>query len=291
MRSIFLILPLFAFLLSCEDPIDIPSQFESPQLVVDAWLTNEAKPQTIVLSETVPYFEAGVPQMVENATVQVCRATGSRCFTFAHEGGGNYVWRPQNETFGTVGDDFTLEISVEDLNFTGATSITRTARIDSISLEFEEESLQFDEGFYAQLYAFDSVGRGDTYWVRTYRNDTLLNRPSEVVTAFDATFDNGADIDGTYFISPLRSNAANSRDDDGNDVPYISGDRIYIEVHSISNTAFNFLQIALEQIQNEGIFAVPVANSIGNVSNTTTNELVLGIFNIAEVNSMERIVD
>lgn len=291
MRSIYLILPLFAFLLACEDVVDIPSQFETPQLVVDAWLTNELKPQTVVLNETVPYFAGGTPRAIENAVVQVCREAGAGCFSFTHQGNGNYVWQPQNETFGTIGDAFNLEITLDGQTYRGTSSIHRTARIDSIGLVFEEESFQLDEGFYAQLYAFDPPGRGDTYWVRAYRNDTLLNRPSEVVTAFDATFDNGADIDGTYFIAPLRFTSVNAQDDDGGIVPYQLGDTIRAEVHSISNTAFNFLRIALEQIQNEGLFAVPVANSVGNVFNTNTNQPILGIFNIAEVSSLERIVE
>ena len=282
---------LFALGAACEDAIEVPSQFEESQLVVDAWLTNDLSPQTITLNESVDYFGGGQPPLVEDATVSVCNTTTSDCYIFAYRANGQYVWEPGSSPLGAVGDQFELTIEQGGSTYRSNTSISRTATIDSIGLEFEEESLQFqEEGFYAQLYAFDPAGRGDTYWIRAYKNDTLLNRPTEVTVVFDATFDAGADVDGTYFIPPIRF-GVNPLDDDGFLVPYQSGDHIRCEVHSISNEAFRFLNIAAEQITNEGIFAVPIANARGNVFDESSGDAVLGIFNVAEVASLERMVD
>ncbi|GAB5554288.1 MAG: hypothetical protein Sapg2KO_38790 [Saprospiraceae bacterium] len=287
---------LFAFMAltfsACEDPIEVPSQFEESQLAVDAWLTNTNEAQTITLSETVDYFAGGQAPAVENASVSICNETTMSCYKFVHQGGGRYVWQPGvDETFGDIGDQLSLEIELNDEIIIATTDIARTARIDSIGLDFEEETLALDEGIYAQVYAYDLPGRGDTYWIRTYKNDTLLNRPEEQVVAFDATFDAGADIDGTYFIPPLRFGSTNPLDDEGGFIPYIPGDKIRVEVHSINEVGFGFLNIAIEQILNEGIFASPVANARGNIVNRNTNEPVLGVFNIAQVASLERIVE
>ncbi|MEL7122234.1 MAG: DUF4249 family protein [Bacteroidota bacterium] len=287
----FLLIILAALAFACEDEISVPSQFESSQLAIDAWLTNVSEPQTITLSQTVDYFEGGVPATVENATIRVCNDSTQTCFDFLHTTDGRYVWEPINdETFGTVGDAFTLTVIVDGNTYLSNEQINRTAEIDSIGIEFEEESIAFEEGLYGQLYARDLPGRGDTYWLRTYKNDTLLNRPEEVVAVYDATFDAGADIDGIYFILGLRL-GINEIDDDGAFVPYVSGDHIRAEVHSINNTAFSFLNIAQEQILNEGIFAVPVANTPGNVRHAETGNTILGVFNIAEVSVMERAVE
>lgn len=276
---------------ACEDPIEVPSQFEESQLAVDAWLTNTNQAQTITLSETVDYFAGGQPPAVEDASVTICNETTSTCYDFVHQGGGRYVWQPEGEeTFGDVGDQLGLIIELDGEIIGATTDIARTVRLDSIGLDFEEETLALDEGFFAQVYAFDPPGRGDTYWIRAYKNDTLLNRPEEQVVAFDATFDAGADIDGTYFIPPLRFGGVNPLDDEGSFIPYVPGDKIYVEVHSINQVGFSFLNIAIEQILNEGIFASPVANARGNIFNTNTNVPVLGVFNIAEVASIERIV-
>ena len=278
-------------LTNCEDPIEVPSQFEAPQLVIDAWLTDQPdQPQTIRLSETVPYFAGGTPPAVEGATVTVCRTGDDTCFDFVDAGDGNYVWTPAaGESIGRVGDTFTLRMEVDGDNYTSTTDLARTAQIDSIRVFFEPESIFTPAGFYSELFARDQPGRGDTYWIRSYRNDTLLNRPGEISLAFDATFDPGADLDGVYFIAPIRT-SINRIDDDGLPIPYQPGDRIYVEVHSISRTAFDFLNIATEQIQNEGIFAVPIANAPGNVVNEATGETILGIFNVAAVASAARVV-
>jgi hypothetical protein len=278
-------------LTNCEDPIEVPSQFEEPQLVIDAWLTDvPGQPQTLRLTETVPYFAGGEPEQVEGATVAVCRDNGATCFDFVDTGRGNYVWTPAaGERLGQVGDVFTLRMEVDGTNYTSTTDLARTAVIDSISVFFEPESIFTSEGLYSELFARDLPGRGDTYWIRSYRNDTLLNRPSEISLAYDATFDPGANVDGVYFIAPIRT-SINRLDDDGLPIPYQPGDRIYVEVHSINRTAYDFLNIATEQIQNEGIFAVPIANAPGNVVNEATGEAILGIFNVAAVASAARTV-
>ena len=276
---------------NCEDPIEVPSQFEEPQLVIDAWLTDVPdQPQTIRLSETVPYFAGGEPNLIEGASVTVCRDNGATCFDFTDTGRGNYVWTPAGgESLGQIGDVFTLSMEVDGARYTSTTDLARTAVIDSISIFFEPESIFTPEGLYGELFARDQPGRGDTYWIRSYRNDTLLNRPSEISLAYDATFDPGANVDGVYFIAPIRT-SINRLDDDFQPIPYQPGDRIYVEVHSISRTAFDFLNIAVEQIQNEGIFAVPIANAPGNVRNEATGETILGIFNVAAVASAARVV-
>lgn len=277
---------------SCEDEITIPSQFEASQLVVDAWLTNTNKTQVIAITRSIDYFAGGAPPVVRNAQVSLCSDDTQVCYDFIYnEADDNYMWTPQgDEVFGAVGEQFTLTIAVDEQIYTSTEQIYRTAVADSIGITFEEESLVFEEGLYAQLYARDQPGRGDTYWIRTFKNDTLLNRPEEILIAYDATFDAGANIDGIYFLTGIRLGINEIRDD-GTFEPYQPGDHIRVEVHSISNTAFEFLNIASEQILNEGIFTVPVANSEGNIINAQTGEAILGIFNIAEVAAVERTVE
>lgn len=289
--SLLLLLPLFLVLLTnCEDPIDVPSPFEQSTLVVDAWISNTNEAQTIRLSESVDYFLGGAPPAVTGAEVVVCRNDGEQCFTFVEAAPGDYIWQPEGGvTLGEVGDRFELIVNVREQELRSETELKRTARLDSIALTFEEESLFDEEGIYAQVYARDQPGQGDTYWVKVWKNDTLLNRPSEVIISYDGAFDRGTDIDGLYFLPPLRE--ITPLDDEGGEIPYVPGDNIYVEVHSISNVAWSFLAIGLEQIQNSGIFAVPVANAEGNVRNITNGEDVLGIFNVAEVATISRLVE
>lgn len=287
--NLILLLAITFLLTNCEDPIDVPSPFEGPTVAVDAWLTNTTDVQTIVVNQSTDYFAGGRPGTISDAVVTVCRNGEEACFTFTESEPGNYQWTPApGETLGNIGDAFSLTIELADQTLTASTVLNRTASLDSISLTFEEESIFFKEGFYAQVYARDQSGFGDSYWAKVWKNDTLLNRTFENTLSFDGAFEPGTDIDGLYFLPPLRE--INALDDEGTFIPYVQGDSVYVEVHSISNVAWQFMSIAFEQIENEGIFAVPIANAQGNIS-SSSEEKILGIFNVAQVASIGKRVE
>lgn len=288
-----ILLLLAVVLWNCTDPIELETDFETPRLVVDAWITNEARAQTITLSLSQDFYDNRLPTGVEDATVVVCRTGDDRCFDFIHQDSGRYVWTPEaDERLGEVGEEFVLGIRRDDTDYASTTTLNRVPAIDSISVQFEEERLGLDEGLYAQVYARDFVGLGDAYLIRSTINDTLLNRPDELNLAFDATFDAGSGTDGIAFISPIRF-GINRVDDDGALVPLVAGDRIQVDIWSLSPQAFTFLSVARDQIQNgdNGIFQIPVANAPGNVVNVATGELVLGVFNVAAVSSATKVVE
>ena len=294
MRCIFRLtgIALLGLLLTCEDAIEVPSRFEEPQPVVEAWLTDQSRAQTIRLSLTQDFFANETPTYLDDATVTVCQtAIGQECFVFEPRDSGRYVWTPEpGQTLGEVGERFALGIQRGEETYGAVTELYRVPPIDSISFQFEEEALGLEEGFYSQLYARDLPGVGDTYLIRSSFNDTLLLRPTELRTVYDAVFDAGTGADGITFIFPLRF-SINKIDEDGAPVPLVDGDEVSVELWSISPQAFFFLGVVEEQIQNgdAGIFGVPVANSPGNIVNVDTREPVLGMFNVAAVSSARRI--
>lgn len=291
LHKITAVLLLAATLMSCEDPIDVDTGFENGEIVVDAWITNESTPQTIKLLLSQDYFDNRLPTPITDGTVTIS-STGAD-YIFAHQGEGAYTWTPTaGETLGSVGDTFQLTVAAGGLSYTASTTIYDAPEIDSISIYLEDEAFGADEGLFAEVYARDLPGQGDTYWVKAYRNDTLLNKPQEINIVYDATFDAGSDIDGTYFIRPLRF-AINALDDDGLPRALNVGDKVGVEIHSISNAGFRFMQTVQEQTTNgdNGIFALPVANALGNITNTADGRRALGFFNIATVTSRERVVE
>jgi hypothetical protein len=286
------------FLFSCEDPVTLDSRFESPELVVEAWVNNISEPQTITLTETQDYYDNRLPTPVTDAQVIICQTENQQpttnCFVFEHQEDGRYVWEPAvaGQTLGEVGTEFGLGIQRGDQQYASITTMNRTAQLDSISFQFEEEALGLEEGLYAQLYARDPVGQGDAYLIRSTVNDTLLIRPSELNLAYDATFSPGTNTDGITFIFPIRF-AINKQDDDGSPVPLVAGDKVAVEILSISQEAYLFLRIVQEQVNNgqSGLFDLPVANSPGNVFNVDTEASIRGFFNVAAAARAERVVE
>ena len=297
MNRLFLLLLLATVCLACEDEIELESRFENPELVVEAWLNDQSEPQTIILSQSQDFYDNRLPTPVEDAQVVVSVLEDSLPvglpFIFEHQDSGRYVWIPQpGQTLGEPGTVFGLGIQIGENQYASVSEMSRTAIIDSLSFQFEEEQIGLDEGLYGQIYARDQVGIGDAYLIRTTVNDTLLIRPNEVNVAFDATFSPGTNTDGIAFIFPIRF-SVNRTDDDGAVVPLVSGDNVAVEIIGISQEAYLFLRILNEQVNNgqSGLFDLPVANSPGNIFNLDTEESVLGFFNVGAVARISRTVE
>ena len=296
MKSNVVLFCLALLYLGCQDVIDVDLEDGTPQLVVDAWVNNKTEPQIIKLRMTVPYFEAMAAPAVTNATVTL--TNGNEEFPFLEVGNtGDYVWEPtEGKPIGEVGDDFSLAILHDGKEFAATSSLKRVTPIDSITWEYREKELGNPEGIYAQFYARDFDGEGDAYWIKAYKNGEFLNKPQELNIAYDASFsaDSG---DGIVFISPIREGINRVPDggddavDDDEDPPYVMGDSIYVEIHSITEEAFYFLSEARTQMTlgDATIFAPPPANVTSNIVQLNAAEgdaEPLGFFSVSGVSSM-----
>ena len=291
------ILCLLLFVISiwygCEDVIEVEPQFSDPQLVVDAWISNEMKEQKITLRASQQYFDNSSPIGLSGATVTVTRQDGE-VFNFT-EGSqsGDYLWSPTtNSTLGDFGDQFTLQIEIDGEVFQAESTLNRVPPIDSITQEFEENEVFRDDGIYVQFFARDIEGLGDAYWIKTFKNDTFLNNANQLNIAFDAGFDSGSQVDGIIFIPPIRT-FINELDEDSAEIPWTQGERVKVELHSINQEAFNFLEIARDQILNgdNGIFSLPLANTRTNITNLSGGLKPLGMFNVSGVTSLSYTIE
>lgn len=288
-KSSVLLLVLLLGLWSCEDIIDIDLGPSEKVLVVDAWLDNSLNEQSLFLSFSQAYFDGTLPSAVTDASVKVI-VNNSKTISFQHKGGGRYSWLPESgNAIGKVGDSFELRIESEGLSYTALSEMKRVPTIDSIGQEFRDDEVFLDDGIYAQFYARDFVGKGDTYWIKTFKNDKFLDKATELNIAYDAGFDAGTGIDGLIFIPPIRE-LVNENNSDGIPNPYNIGDKIRIELYSISEDAFNFLEIVRDQINNgtNGIFALPLANARTNIKSNGSN--ALGFFNVSARSVLEKTI-
>lgn len=284
----YILLAFVAVSFACEDKIN-PELADAPAvLVVDAWINNSSQTQVIKLSRSQPYFENLLPTGLSGATVTISGNDGTT-YDFDDNNDGTYSWTPQvDESFGTIGSEYTLLIDVDGEQLQATSMMGRVPVIDSVTFRYEEEGIVLPESYFGEFWARDPVGSGDTYWIKTYKNGELLNKPSEINIAFDAGFSAGGNLDGIVFIPPIRD-AINPFDQDENDdflSPYVDGDSIYIEVHSITEPAYDFLTQVRLQTDRPGGFAELFAEPLSNVStNITSNSetAVLGFFTVSAV--------
>ena len=287
---ILLLLSLVA-LSACEDDI-MPALEDAPTLlVVDAWKNNKPEPQVIKVMQTQEYFDNALPPGVSGATVQVIDENLT-VYDFVENAPGEYIWTPENgETFGRIGLNYGLNVEVNGVTYNSISKMNGVPPIDSITFEFEEADGPFPEGYFAEFWARDLPGEGDTYWIKTFKNGQYLGKPGEINIAFDAGFSAGGSIDGLIFIPPIRF-GVNPFEEDENDEflpPYVPGDSIYVELHSISNEAFYYLSEVAFQTDRPGgfaeLFATPLSNVGTNIFSENEEAEVVGFFNVSAVSA------
>lgn len=295
MRNSFLLLLLIP-LFSCEDEISVDLKEAPPAYVVDAWINNQSETQVITLNWTQDYFDSTPYSPVSGASVVITDSEGNE-LVFNEGEPGEYIWEPSTSSFqiDSIGVEYDLQIEVEDEIFTATSKLNRVPTVDSLIFTFQEEESPFEpEGYYAQFVATDFLGPGDSYWIKTYRNGILLNNPFDITVAFDAGFSEGGNIDGVVFIQPIQDSVTPLNEDLDEIEPYQIGDSLYVEIHSISNEAFNFLQQVQIQTQRSGgfgeIFAQPLENVSTNIRtlNNASQNQVIGFFNVAGIEGRGR---
>ncbi|MFK7774799.1 MAG: DUF4249 domain-containing protein [Saprospiraceae bacterium] len=309
MKNYFLFLVTILLLTSCEDIIDLELEQNDPQLVVDAWLNDQAGPQVIKLRRTINYLDNSFTPEVTGATITVADinlsdSTINQLYVFEDEDNdGDYVWTPStpDERLVNEGKDYGLLIDLDGDQYVSLSKANRTIPIDSIGYEYREDEVGQPDGIYAQIYAKDADGEGDVYWIKTFKNGTFLNKASEMNLAYDGAFGPGSNSDGILFIPPIRfgiNRVADSGDDaiDDFDVPpYVIGDSIRVEIHSLTQEAFFHLFQARTQMTqgDNGLFATPINNIPSNIfaQNEDAKEIPVGFFAVSKVTSATRTIE
>ena len=254
-----------AILFSCDDKIAVSLPTTAAVYVVDAFIDTRATTQVVHLTKSQPYFDETLPPGVSGATVTMTDGNETLLFTEDPTKAGDYLWTPSGGEL-VKGVTYTLNILVGGETLTAQSKLGRVPKIDSITFEKSDFPGESDKDFYrAQFWATDHEGKGDTYWIRTTKNDTLLNKPSEINVAYDAAFSKGSNFDGFTFIQPIRQGI--NPDESDKDVavsPYSVGDSVYVEIMSLTEATFNFLNEVSVQTNRPGgfgeLFARPLAN-------------------------------
>lgn len=287
---------LIAITWGCETTVSPDLDTAEEIMVVDAWLNQKMERQEIKITRSQPYFEHSEPKKITDATVTVEDLTTGLAYDF-REGPTSYFWDPIDVAFGVVGHQYRLTVTAKGETFEAYSTLGRVPPIDSIQFQYNADDIVVNEPYYtAEFLATDPVGVGDAYWIKAWKNGNFLGKPGEVNMAFDAGFSAGQSVDGQVFILPIRRDFVNPLDEspgknNGFLPPYLVGDSIYVEIHSLDPAAYEFLYGVYLQINRPGgfaeLFSTPLANATTNVKNINENSTtnVAGFFNVASVSA------
>ncbi|AKP52514.1 DUF4249 family protein [Cyclobacterium amurskyense] len=281
---------------ACDTEINPTLNPAAEVMVVDAWLNDKNETQKIFLTISQPYFNQSLPEKVEDASVSVIDLSSGETITFI-ETDAYYAWEPGDEGFLEIGHQYQLLIEVEGVTYTANAGLGPVPEVDSVEFAYNPKDINFKEPYFtAEFLANDIPGQGDAYWIKAWKNGVYLSKPSEINIAYDAGFSSNQTMDGVLFNQIIRKDFVNpwDKNPDNENVllpPYVVGDSLYLEIHSIDPMAFEFLSGVILQTNRPGgfseLFSTPLANVITNIQPVSgeSSTKVQGFFNVSAVTS------
>ncbi|MFZ9848840.1 MAG: DUF4249 domain-containing protein [Flavobacteriales bacterium] len=285
MKNLLIILGATLLLSSCEKVIDVEVDKEEPLLVVDAFVNNDTTQQQIVLKYSQPYFENGEAQPAIGALVKIISAAGDTFHFVDNNNKGVYSWSiSPGDSICKTGNSYRLQIDFLGSIYEASSFVNVAPNLDSLKFFENKDFLGNPDGYVGEFYANDPAGQFDFYRIKTYRNDTLFNKSSDLTVSV-----NGGQFypgyDGALFIRPTRS-AINR-----NGEPYQLGNKVKVELLSITRDTWDYFSELSSQINNQGLFATPTSNVRTNIIKTSGNgPLVQGWFCTSALTRIEGIV-
>lgn len=290
---------------ACTDPIKVALEEGESQLTVDGFITfyydsvalkSGVEKQLIKLRKTSGYFNNAPAPPALGAKVSVTDALG-RTFEFKDDDNdGDYIYEGPfqfsftNPPLGFPGNFYNLDISYNNESFSAQAYMDSVPLIDSLQFKLEDLAVQGPDTL-AAGYVIEKLlsrksdgtledtkdikGEGTCYWFKTFKNNVFYNKPREMNLAYDAAFGQGSD--NVAFIAPIIFGLTPER--------FKLNDEVRIECWSIGLPAFYFMNLALVQMTNEGLFATPPSNVPTNVINKNKDSKVkaTGWFGAASV--------
>lgn len=275
MKKLFFILGISilsaAFLSSCEDPIDLDLGTPVDQLVIDAVIDQTTDTQYIHITKSMAYLNNGSYKGIQVDSAGIIDTLNKVFHKFTYKGDGWYYFVPAPNTF-IAGNTYQLLVRDGINTYFSQSEMHSPTVIDSFTYEYEPMGkFGGGKGNYVTLWAKDKVGKGDYYWFKLYRNDSVQLKSADIKIAVDNAFNSDGNGDGDLFIIPIRENFTSR--------PYKSGETARIEILSIPQELYIYLNLITTQLNNQGLFAVPPSNIPSNIiCLNDQNKKLLGFF-------------
>lgn len=280
--KLILVLVSFSVLTSCTDVIQIKLDEGSKIYVIDAFVNNLRENQVIRVTTNDNYFSNREAPPVTNANVVLKDLTANKQYVFNYTTNGNYVYPIGiNDTISKVDHSYELNVTIDGVVYTSMNIQRRTATIDSIVVLPQEAGFgppTTDTIYNCLLLARDKVDyNADYYWVKTFRNDTLMGAGRDINVTIDGVggIVTSAPKDSIEFTPPATFLGFES---------FRKNSKCRVEIHSISRDNYFFFIQALAQINNGGLFATTPENVKTNIVTPDGAKIrAIGRFNMASV--------
>jgi hypothetical protein len=261
-----LILVLSLGFMACQEEVFLPLDQNEPIPVIEAIWTNMPGLNQVTVTYSRSYYDLEGSDVVDNAEVFIINETANQriSFRFVNQTG---TYLPINTQAARIGDVYTLHVRIGENEYFSTGRVLEPPTLDSIAVDFNEERLFREEGYYLTLYGDIPFEVDNYYRIRVIRNDTILNRRNDYLL-FDDTF-------GTQILN---------RGFELNGFAFRQNDRVRLELFRLNRGAFNYLNELVGLLFNDGgLFSPPPQNPTSNISVVKGKGEVMGYFMVSPV--------
>lgn len=281
-KLIYFLIALYTFS-ACEKIVDVDLPSDDPKLVVESQITNKKEVWKVKLSLSQAYFDQKKAENVSTASVNISGTDGSNVDLIYADTG---LFVSQDSMQCMIGETYTLTINYNGKTYTASEKLANGFPIDLMLSFFLPSTNGFVEsGYYIFIQGKENDYKGDSYFWKFYRNDTLKedfgllaeNDEFGPVSYLNASIDPDDPLKGlAENILPrpfgFRVNP---------------GDTILLEQYNLSPKYYQYLFDVQNQLNRSGTpFDPPPANPNNNISNGG-----LGYFSVAHYTSKQIVVE
>ena len=241
-------------IVACTEKIDVELDDTYTRLVVEAYITDEAKNHIVKLTKTTDYFYNKPAPVVEGAKITI--SDGQNIFNLTEKEPGIFQ---TGKVAGEIGETYTLKIELlEEINgqknYTATDKLMPVGTIDSIGIEYIDSWKVWE----IRLYA-NEPPTTDFYMFNWMKNNILITDTINEVHVSDDKFFNGSYSNGV---------GVGWFEEEREDENLHPGDTVTLIMSTITEEYADFVwEIQDETGYQSPLFSGPQANISSNISN------------------------
>ena len=230
---------------SCEKVIEIDLADSKSNIVIEAAITNNREPFTVLVSKTSPYFGASSSIQVSGAVVSVRSENGKPKY-FKESSPGVYKLE---KTLALANYWYIVDVQYEGVTYSARSYLNEMVPIADVSLTYFDGFGIFDSGYKVNCFIRDPGGVENYYRMKIYVNGKSATDDGEINLYSDKLFDGKS-------IGLVQHSAV-----------FKETDAIIVEMQAIDKATYDYFS-TLESISGiEMIQSASPANPISNFNN------------------------
>ena len=243
--NISIIVFLLLIFSSCEKVIELDLADSKEAIVIEATISNNNEPFTVLISKTLPYFDSKTDNQVSGAIVRVSDENGKKKY-FKEVSPGVYKL---SKITAMPNSWYTIDVEYEGITYSARSYLNEPVHIEELSFSYFDGFGFFDSGYKVSCYIRDPLDIQNYYRIKYYVNGKPSNVNGEISLYTDKLFDG-------------KSIGIGQRT-----VVFEKTDTLTVELQSIDKAAYEYF-LTLENISGTDIIqSASPANPNSNFNN------------------------